>query len=177
MNENCPPINHPRVKVSYFLILIGLFILLLDQISKGLVHAYLPIMDSSLYWYPYGGIGVFKNFAGIEFSINYMTNTGAAWGVLGNYQTLLMILRIVLILGLFVYLFYYNSHSSWQIPLVLIIAGALGNVIDFFIYGHVVDMLHFVLWGYDFPVFNLADSSISIGIASLFLLSFFESHL
>lgn len=176
MNENCPPINHPRVKVSYFLILIGLFILLLDQISKGLVHAYLPIMDSSLYWYPYGGIGVFKNFAGIEFSINYMTNTGAAWGVLGNYQTLLMILRIVLILGLFVYLFYYNSHSSWQIPLVLIIAGALGNVIDFFIYGHVVDMLHFVLWGYDFPVFNLADSSISIGIASLFLLSFFESH-
>lgn len=175
MNENCPTINQPQVKVSYSLILIGIFFLFLDQFTKGLVHAYIPIMDSSLYWYPYGGIGVFKNFAGIEFSINYMTNTGAAWGVLGNYQLPLMILRIGLIIGLCVYLFYFNRHSSWQLPLMLIIAGAVGNVIDFFIYGHVVDMLHFVLWGYDFPVFNLADSAISIGIATLFLLSFFES--
>lgn len=171
MNENCPTMTGHQIKISYPLILVGILVLILDQLSKGLVYLYLPVIDSSLYWYPYGGIGIFQNFAGIEFSINHMTNTGAAWGVLGNYQLPLIILRIGLIIGLCIYLFFFNRHSSWQLPLVLIIAGALGNVIDFFLYGHVVDMLHFVLWGYDFPVFNLADSAISIGIVSLFFLS------
>ncbi len=174
MSENSSTMA-ARAKVSNSLLWIGLFVLFFDQLTKALVYYYLPVIDSSLYWYPYGGIGVFQNFAGIEFSINHMTNTGAAWGLLGNYQLPLIILRIALISGLCIYLFYFNRHSSWQLPLMLIIAGALGNVLDFFIYGHVVDMLHFVLWGYDFPVFNLADSAISIGIASLFFLSYFES--
>jgi signal peptidase II len=174
MNEACPEKTSNVAKISYSLLWIGILVLLLDQLTKGLVYTYLPVIDSTLYWYPYGGIGVFHNFAGIEFSINHMTNTGAAWGVLGNYQLPLIILRIGLILGLCIYLFYYNQNSSWRLPLILIIAGALGNVIDFFMYGHVVDMLHFVLWGYDFPVFNLADSAISIGIFSLFFLSYFR---
>ncbi len=162
-------------KLSISLVWIGLFVLLMDQVTKGLVYAYLPVLDSSLHWYPYGGIGIFKNFIGLEFSINHMTNTGAAWGVLGNYQLPLIILRIGLIIGLCYYLICCNRETSWQIPLVLIIAGALGNVLDFFIYGHVVDMFHFVLWGYDFPVFNVADSAISIGIALLFLLSWLKA--
>lgn len=162
-------------RVSYQLLGIGLIIILFDQLSKVLVYWYLPVIDSTLYWYPYGGIGIFQNFAGIEFSINHMTNKGAAWGFLGNYQLPLIILRIGLIFVLAIYLFYYNRHPAWQIPFILIIAGAIGNVLDYFIYGHVVDMLHAVLWGYDFPVFNLADSSISIGIFSLFFLSWFDS--
>lgn len=176
MSDDCQTMTNHRVKIPYSLLVIGILVLILDQTTKGLVYAYLPVIDSSLYWYPYGGIGVFHNVAGIEFSINHMTNTGAAWGVLGNYQLPLIILRIGMISGLFIYFFYFNRHSSWRFPLVLIIAGALGNVIDFFIYGHVVDMLHFVVWGYDFPVFNIADSAISIGIISLFLLSFFQSY-
>lgn len=175
MNEmSASPISKPQ-KVSWKLFGLGLFILLLDQLSKGLVYAFIPVIDSAFYWYPYGGIGVFHHFAGIEFSINHMTNTGAAWGVLGNYQLPLIILRIGLIGGLCYYLIAVNRHRSWQLPLVMIIAGAFGNVLDFFLYGHVVDMLHFVLWGYDFPVFNVADSSITLGIASLFFLSWFES--
>lgn len=174
MSENCSTVKPLSVTVSYSLIMMGLILIVLDQLTKALVYLYLPIMDSSLYWYPYGGIGIFKNWGGIEFSINHMTNTGAAWGILGNYQLPLIILRIGLILGLCFYLFYFNRHSLWQLPLVLIIAGALGNVLDFFIYGHVIDMLHFVIWGYDFPIFNIADSAISIGIASLFFLSWFE---
>lgn len=175
MSEKCPTMADRRVRISYPLLWIGILILVLDQISKGLVYTYLPVIDSSLYWYPYGGIGIFKNFAGIEFSINHMTNTGAAWGVLANYQLPLIFLRIGLIIGLCLYLFSFNRHSSWQLPLMLIIAGALGNVIDFFLYGHVVDMLHFVLWGYDFPVFNVADSAITIGIVYLLVLSFIET--
>jgi signal peptidase II len=155
---------------------IGFLILCWDQISKFLVFHYVPLVDSSAYWYPYGGIEVFRNLAGIEFSINYMTNKGAAWGMFGNYQLSLMLFRVGLIAGLCVYLFKYNEQKSWQIPLIMVIAGAIGNVLDFFFYGHVVDMFHFVLWGYDFPVFNLADSAISIGIGCLFILSLFKSN-
>lgn len=172
MIETPPATTSHRAKISFSLLLLGILILGLDQLTKGLVDWYLPVIDSSSYWYPYGGVGVFQNFAGIEFSVNHMTNTGAAWGVLGNYQHILIVLRIGLILGLLVYLFQFNPHTSWRLPLMLIIAGALGNVIDFFVYGHVIDMFHFVLWGYDFPVFNLADGAISIGIATLFILSF-----
>lgn len=174
MSQNCSTVFHSRAKVSVLLLAIGVIILLLDQFSKLLVSTYLPIIDSADYWYPYGGIGIFHHFAGIEFSINHMTNTGAAWGVLANFQTPLLVLRIGLILALSIYLFCFNRNASWQLPMIFIIAGALGNVIDYFAYGHVIDMFHFVLWGYDFPVFNLADSAISIGISCLFLLSFFE---
>lgn len=174
MRETCSANNSVGGRVSFPLLGIGLIILLLDQLMKGLVYAYLPVIDSTLYWYPYGGLGIFKNWGGVEFSINHMTNTGAAWGVLGNYQLPLIFLRMALITGLCFYLFFINREFSWQLPLILIIAGAFGNVIDYFIYGHVVDMLHFVLWGYEFPIFNLADSAISIGIASLFFLSWFK---
>lgn len=174
MSESNPVTTRSHPKVMHWMLWVGVIVLVLDQLIKALVYTHLPVIDSSLYWYPYGGYGVFQNFGGIEFSINHMTNSGAAWGLLGNYQLPLIILRIGLIFALFVYLFYFNYHTSWQLPLILIIAGALGNVLDFFVYGHVVDMFHFVIRGFDFPVFNLADSSISIGIAFLFILSWLE---
>lgn len=126
-------------------------------------------------WYPYGGVGVFKNFFGIEFSLSHQINHGAAWGVLADYQVPLLYLRIALISFLFFYALFLNKHPERNIPLALIIAGATGNVIDYFVYGHVVDMFHFVLWGYDFPVFNLADSAIFIGVAYLLGQSLMES--
>lgn len=148
----------------------GIFIILADILSKYWIHHNIPLMSNGYLEYPYGGIGVFKNFLGIEFSITHLTNRGAAWGTLGDYQSYLLIVRIILIIGMIVYLAFYNKHKSWVFPLTLIIAGAMGNVLDYFIYGHVVDMFHVVLWGYDFPVFNVADSAVSIGIVWLILL-------
>lgn len=153
---------------------LALFVLGADVLSKWLTHLYLPLMQRNWLWYPYGGIGVFKNFLGIEFSLSHQINRGAAWGTLANFQLPLLYLRIALILGLLIYVFFINKHKLWEIPLALIIAGATGNVIDYFLYGHVIDMLHFVLWGYDFPVFNIADSAIFIGISSLLLISSME---
>lgn len=172
--DDCYRVRADRWKLFYQVVWLGLVVLLLDQLTKYFVYRFVPLMESAAYWYPYGGIGVFKNLAGIEFSITHMTNKGAAWGLFGNYQLPLIVLRVGLIIGLSVYLFCYNRDPNWRIPLTLILAGALGNVLDFFFYGHVVDMLHFVLWGYDFPVFNIADTAISIGIGLLFLISFFK---
>jgi signal peptidase II len=160
-----------RSQASIQLLYVGFFIFLLDQLTKWLVYAYVPMVDAFPYTYPYGGIGVFQNWSGIEFSINQMTNKGAAWGVLGAYQMPLILIRMGLITALVIYLFYFNLYKSWEIPLLFIIAGALGNVMDYFIYGHVIDMFHFVLWGYDFPIFNIADSAITIGVFALFILS------
>ncbi len=164
-----------RAGLHYQVFIIGIILLLLDQLIKFLAYSFIPLIDKAIYQYPYGGIGVFRNFLGIEFSLNYTTNKGAAWGVLSDYQFFLIILRIILITALSIYFCCFNRYSSWQIPLILIIFGAIGNVLDFFIYGQVIDLFHFVLWGYDFPIFNLADSAICIGVGALFLLSWLES--
>lgn len=162
------------LKVTFWQMCLGLGIIFFDQLSKAVTFYFLPVIHSQAYIYPYGGVGIFKNFLGIEFSLNHMTNFGAAWGAFGDYQLALLVFRIVLIAFLIVYLVRFNKEKSWQIPLVLVISGAIGNVIDYFIYGHVIDMFHFIFWGLDYPVFNLADAAISIGIGWLFLMSFFK---
>lgn len=155
-------------KLAAFL---GIFVFLADLLTKFLTAHFLPLSYLQSQSYPYGGIGVFKDFLGIEFSITHATNRGAAWGILAEYQAYLLLLRIVLVGGLLLYIILFNKDRSRLFPLVLIVAGAAGNILDFFIYGHVVDMFHFIFWGYDYPVFNVADSSIFIGIVWLFLLS------
>lgn len=151
--------------------MLGLVVLLIDYYTKAKTDQFLPRMSESSPFYPYGGLAVFQNFLGIEFSISHTINKGAAWGLGSNFQMPLLYLRMALIGALFVYTIFYNNKPMLTFPLVLILAGALGNVVDYFLYGHVVDMFHFVLWGYDFPVFNVADISIFLGIVWLTLLS------
>lgn len=158
------------------LLICGLFLLIIDQLSKWLVQTYLPLMDSLVatgsFAYPYGGIGIFEE--GIEFSIVYATNKGAAWGVLAAYQYPLLAIRILFVIGMTLYLTLLNRHRRIEWPLLLIITGALGNIIDSLVYGHVIDMFYFIFWSWSYPVFNVADSLICIGVIWLMLLSFFK---
>lgn len=157
-------------------ICIALIILLADFTSKWLVHTYIPFVGSHFAAYPYNGIGVFNDFLGIQFAIIHNINQGAAWGVFSQWQDYLVGLRIVLIIGLIVY-FFTNKHRHWEIPLACLMAGAIGNVVDYFVYGHVIDMLHFTFWGYIYPTFNIADASIFMSIVTLFFLSWKEKHI
>lgn len=152
-------------------IAVGLSVFLLDFITKAFVFRYIPLMGHGSMWYPFGGIGVFQDFFGIDFSINHYTNKGAAWGTFADFQMHLLVLRIVLIIGMCLFVAFFNKRPNWDIPMAMIIAGATGNVLDFFIYGHVIDMFHFIFWGYEYPVFNIADASIFIGIAWLLISS------
>lgn len=154
-------------------LVIGIILFLADAASKYFTQKFLPIISFSNNAYPYGGIGVFENFFGIEFSIIHLINRGAAWGFFSDFQVPLLILRVILIAGLLYFLLFRNKQRSWAIPLTLVAVGALGNVLDYFIYGHVIDMFHFVLWGYDYPAFNVADAAITIGVFWLICLSFF----
>lgn len=152
----------------------GLIVLLADILSKYWVHIGLPVMSFRFPAYPYGGLPVFENFWGIEFSITHLTNRGAAWGTFGGYQDILLGIRILLIAGMLAYLWRLRSHPALQFFLCLVIAGALGNVIDYFLYGHVIDMLHFKFGNYHFPVFNIADSAVCVGICGILLISFWQ---
>lgn len=154
--------------------IIGILILVADFFTKKFVANNLPLMSYHQPWYPYGGVGVFENIFGVEFSIVHAINKGAAWGMFAQWQTLLMVIRAVLIGALILYFLFFNKKKNWNVPLALIIAGALGNIVDYFLYGHVIDMFHFNFWGYDYPVFNLADSAIFLGIASLFVITWSE---
>ena len=153
----------------YFKLFIVFFILIaLDILVKSYVYHNIPKMSFMHPFFPYGGIGVFKDFFGVSFSIVYVENTGAAWGLFSKYPTLLFVIRSIIVMGLVIYLGFFNKDGRKDMPLVLIITGAMGNIIDFIFYKKVIDMFHFNFWGYSYPIFNLADSMITIGIIWLF---------
>ena len=152
---------------------VGLLLLLVDAFTKYLVHFHLPSISYSPS-YPYGGTGIFQDFFGIDFCITKVTNFGSAWGIFSSYPSVLLIIRMAILLSLFVYACFINNQKRRRLPLLLIIVGAAGNILDCWIYGFVIDMLHFNLWGYSFPVFNLADSMIFLGIFSLIFQSLFQ---
>ncbi len=146
------------------------FILTLDILSKFWIHTHLSPMQWAPQGYPYGGIGIFQNFLGVEASIVHVMNKGAAWGILSSMHLPLLIGRIVISLGLLIYLLRFPTVS---IALFLIFAGALGNVLDCFFYGHVIDMVYLKFGSYSFAVFNIADSCITIGAFWFILKNYF----
>lgn len=144
----------------------ALLLFALDRLSKAWIVRNLSLQEV---------IPLFKNWFGIDGAIVHATNTGAAWGAFGAFQLPLLYLRIALIIGLVLYLLFLNKSIRYVVPILMILSGAISNVVDTFLYGHVVDMIKVVLWGYHFPIFNIADCAISVGIALLFLLSFFHA--
>jgi signal peptidase II len=160
------PLDQVNVTLYKHSKVVGLIfaVLFLDVLTKHLTQSYLPLMYSQTAVYPYGGIAVFKNFLGVEFSITHAINHGAAWGILTHYQFSLLVFRILLVCLLIGYVLFFNKQSQQTFPLVLVIAGAMGNILDYFFYGHVVDMFYFIFWGYSYPVFNVADSAITLGV-------------
>lgn len=107
------------------------------------------------------------------FHLTRVNNTGAAFGILKGAAPLLIAISIVSVLILSAYLFRELfaknckthspglSHYAWA----LVIGGALGNLYDRLRYGYVVDFLDFRVW----PVFNIADSAICVGVFFIFL--------
>ncbi|NQN49337.1 signal peptidase II [Streptococcus suis] len=101
-------------------------------------------------------------------SLAYLRNYGAAWSILQNQQWFFTIVTIAAVTGLIWYYLKQIKGSLWTLfSLTLMIAGALGNFIDRIRLGYVVDMFH--LDFISFPVFNVADMCLSIGVGILFI--------
>ena len=134
--------------------------LILDQALKSWIRTNMTIGQS---------IPVIQNI----FHITYIENLGAAFGILANQRILFLILT-ALITGIMVYLYLNlrNKKSVAALSLGLVISGAIGNFIDRFIQGTVTDMFDFRIW----PVFNIADICICIGIALLCYILIFKGE-
>lgn len=107
-------------------------------------------------------------------NFQYNENTGAVWGILsGRIDFLKIFTLIVLVFILFVYFKIPQGkrYGILKILSVFIMAGAVGNLIDRFVLGHVVDFIYFEI--IDFPLFNFADCCLTVSSILLFLFAMF----
>lgn len=139
------------------IILLSIILLTLDQISKILVIKLLSFKEP---------ITIIKNF----FYLTYIQNKGAAFSILTGERILLILISIIIIIYLINYIKKNKPQTKLDyISISLVIGGALGNLIDRIIRGSVVDFLDFHIFSYNFPVFNLADTFITIGVILLII--------
>ncbi|MBQ5805167.1 MAG: signal peptidase II [Erysipelotrichaceae bacterium] len=144
-------------------ILIVLFGILLDQITKYYVaHNFIQ--------------GARQKVIDGFFYLTYVRNTGAGFSILQGQRWVFIILTFIA-LPLFIYLYVKSDpgHKLERFAYLLLISGTIGNFIDRVLYGSVVDFLDFIIFGYDFPVFNVADIFITVGVGLYLLLTLLET--
>ena len=140
--------------------IIVITVLLLDQITKY-------------------GVQINDKLQNIElipgfFHITYARNTGMAWSLFSGYQVFFCIAAAAAIGGMLWYLINKKPDTATTAALSLMIGGAAGNLIDRLVFGYVRDFLDFYIFGYDFPIFNIADSALCIGVFVLLIVTLKE---
>ena len=144
------------VRKNWFWI-IALAVVIGDQLTKWAIASSLAIGQS---------FDVISNV----FSLTYVQNTGAGFGVLQGQNTLFILVALAAI-GIIVFSLrkiLEEHHTTWLAA--LIIGGAAGNLIDRLVRGFVIDFINFHVW----PAFNVADSALCIGVIGLLWMSVTE---
>ncbi|WP_341201761.1 signal peptidase II [Planomicrobium okeanokoites] len=104
-------------------------------------------------------------------------NRGAAWGMLEGQMWLFAIITIAVIVGI---LYYFHKHAKgqplFQLSLMVILGGAIGNFIDRMLRGEVVDFVDVLIpvINYDFPIFNIADAALTIGVILMIIFVIYD---
>lgn len=147
--------------------IIYIFILIvLDQIVKFVCLQKLK---------PINSVTIIPNF----FNLTYVENRGAAFGMLEGGRWIFILIALIAVV--FCSLYYKKVPKNkfeflCKTGLILIISGALGNVIDRFFRGFVVDMFHFIFFGKDFAVFNVADVLVCLGTFLIAIVIIFSDN-
>jgi len=131
------------------LLLLVIVLLILDQVTKLVVRRWLD---------PHELIQILPFFR-----FEHVQNNGIAFGMLDGHSFLITLVDAVIVLALVAAAVMVRDNSRLALPMALLVAGSVGNLIDRIINGNVTDFLHFKYW----PAFNLADSFIVIGVALL----------
>ncbi len=147
-----------------FYYIIALFIIALDQLTKYLIVKNMELGDS---------IKVIEDFL----YITSHRNRGAAWGILEGQMWFFYVITVIVIIGII----YYIQKAAkgkmlFGVSLGFMLGGAIGNFIDRVFRNEVVDFVNTYIFGYDFPVFNIADSALVIGVAMLMIQMLLEER-
>jgi signal peptidase II len=142
-------------------------VIVLDQVSKSYVAAHMQLYDT---------IVLIPNLL----DITYVLNPGAAFSLFasvpaGFRSAFLSLLSATAIVVLTVLIARSERPTLVSIAMALILAGAAGNLIDRATRGQVVDFVHAHYYAYSWPIFNVADSAISIGVTLIVLASLLAS--
>jgi len=137
------------------LLCISILVVTLDQLSKTIVANNMQVGES---------IVLIKNL----FSLTYVRNEGAAWGILANHRWIFLVLTAIAIIAIPIITYKLRDFGYFfGTSMALIWGGAIGNMIDRLFYGSVVDFIEATF--IDFPVFNIADSCVVVGGIMLFI--------
>lgn len=142
------------MKTNKFNYLIYLFFVVslvsLDQYTKSIILNYFELYES-------------KTIIDGFFSLTYVQNFGAGFSIMQNARTTFLIITPICLVG-FTYLFIKSNDKLSKTALLLMISGTIGNFIDRIVRVYVVDFLDFIIFGWDFPIFNVADIFLTIGV-------------
>lgn len=146
------------------IIILSIIFIIIDQLSKIIIVNNLTNNKS---------IEVIKSF----FYLTYTNNKGAAFSILTGRRILLILVALIVI-GVLIYYVRKNKieRKVNKIALSLVIGGSIGNLIDRILRGAVVDFIDIKIFGYNFPIFNLADTFIVIGVFLLIIEMFRKEH-
>lgn len=142
-----------------YLFIVAIIIVLLDQISK---LAIVNFMDAN-------GINTIALWQDI-FHLTSHRNAGAAFGILQNQRSFFLIMTSIVIIVFIIAIFKYRKDEDKKLMLLgisFILGGAIGNLIDRFFLGEVIDFLDFRL--INFPIFNIADIAVVVGVFIILL--------
>ncbi len=105
-------------------------------------------------------------------------NRGAAWGILQGQMWFFYLITVVVVIGLIIYIQNLKKQDKWfGIALALMLGGAIGNFIDRVVRKEVVDFVNTYIFTYDFPIFNVADSALVVGVIIMFIMTLFEGKM
>lgn len=133
---------------------IAITTLLIDQISKGVLEIYFKLGEK---------VAIIKDF----FYITYYHNTGAAWSLLTDKRYLIIIISLIATIIIYRFMYVFKENTRNNIAFGLLTGGIVGNLLDRVLFGYVRDFFDFYLFKYDYPVFNVADIAIVIGVLLL----------
>ncbi|KOO49352.1 signal peptidase II [Viridibacillus arvi] len=143
------------------------FVVIIDQLSKWSIVKNMQLGENIMLWDPYFGLLSHRN-------------RGAAWGMLQGQFWLFALVTVAVIIGI---LYYFHKEAKgkplFQVSLMFLLGGAIGNFIDRVFRGEVVDFVNVLIpvINYDFPIFNIADAALTIGVVMLIIYMLFEEKL
>ncbi len=134
------------------IIILVVMTMLIDIISKILVSRYLSVGES---------IRVIDKFL----YLTHVRNTGAAWSIFDKAGYVVLIISALIIIGLIMYVIKHKPSNRFEeFGYAFILGGALGNFLNRLCYGYVTDFISVKIFNYDYPIFNVADIFIVLGV-------------